>query len=159
MYYGYSASDTAGSFLGGTALKGQKERAHGFSFYVVPEILDRLQFYEDTDTRVTNIFMLPLRGEKKTHRVECMLQILLIFVLFGILTGSKEVSRDPSVLLVMGISWIILTLVSETLVFHFFFRIPVSAVLAQYIPGKGYLNILVLVTMVIAPLFWGMLAV
>jgi hypothetical protein len=46
---------------------------------------------------------------------------------------------------------------TETLVYHFLFRMHVSEVLAQYTPEKGYLNILVLVTMIIAPLFWGIL--
>lgn len=104
-----------------------------------------------------NIFVLPSRGQKRTHSLERIIQILVIFALFGILTGSEGVSKDPHLLFIMGISWIILTLSSETLVFHFLFRVPVSEILTQYTPEKGYLNILVLLTMVIAPLFWVLL--
>lgn len=104
-----------------------------------------------------NIFMLPSRGQKRTHSLERIIQILVIVALFGILTGSEGVSKDPHLLFIMGILWVILTLSSETLVFHFLFRVPVSEILTQYTPEKGYLNILVLFTMVIAPLFWGFL--
>lgn len=104
-----------------------------------------------------NAFIIPSIGEKRSHQFESLINIILILFLFWLLVGTSYVAPSLKVLLLIGITWVFLTFISETLLFYFVLKEPLPVIFYNYRILDGRLNVVVLITMLIAPLFWGYL--
>ncbi len=102
-----------------------------------------------------NVFLVHFAGERRSHQIETSMIILVILFLFWLLVGTSSVEASIPFLLLTGIIWVILSVITETLIMYFLLRTPISLILYDYRIKEGRLGLIVLGTMLLAPLFWG----
>ena len=101
-------------------------------------------------------FIFPKVGEQKAHVIGTIIFLILQFVLIFVYVKMSLI-RESSILLEVGVFWVILTVLFEFGFGHYIMKHPWSKLLADYNIFKGRIWVLVLINNIFAPVFSGYL--
>ena len=101
-------------------------------------------------------FIFPKVGEQKAHVIGTIIFLILQFVLIFVYVKMSLI-RESSILLEVGVFWVILTVLFEFGFGHYIMKHPWSKLLADYNIFKGRIWLLVLINNIFAPVFSGYL--
>lgn len=102
-----------------------------------------------------NSFITPRVGEHAGHIISTIIFIIIILIGTYIFINSLKMNYSTTHLLLIGVFWLILTILFEFVFGHYIAGHPWSKLLADYNILKGRVWILVLLTTFIAPLLVG----
>lgn len=97
----------------------------------------------------------PKVGELKGHQISTIIAIAYVLIVSFLFVGKIETDVTKTDLLMIGVFWLIITIIFEFGFGHYIMDHPWSKLLADYNILKGRLWGLFLLTTVISPLFWG----
>ena len=101
-------------------------------------------------------FIIPKVGEQKAHVIGTIIFLILQFILIFVYVKMSLI-RESSILLEVGVFWVILTVLFEFGFGHYIMKHPWSKLLADYNIFKGRIWLLVLINNIFAPVFSGYL--
>ncbi len=98
--------------------------------------------------------ILPKVGEQKAHVISTITFILMQFLVICFYIKLNSIT-DISILLIIGLYWIVLTVLFEFVFGHYVMKHPWKKLLADYNVFKGRLWLFVLINNLAAPLIAG----
>ena len=102
-----------------------------------------------------NAFITPRVGEQAGHVISTIIFICIILIGTYLFTSKIKIDYTKTDLLLVGVFWVILTVLFEFGFSHYIIGHPWSKLLADYNILKGRVWSLVLLTEFIAPLLFG----
>ena len=104
---------------------------------------------------IRNSWYAPKVGELKGHQISTIIGIAYVLIVTYLFVGMIETDVTKTDLLMIGVFWLIITIIFEFGFGHYIMGHPWSKLLADYNLLEGRLWSLFLLTTVISPLFWG----